>query len=129
MDAIGPAAIVPPGHAAPEDMEPDSEEAVTAWLISMGPECGTEELMNVMAAHGVTTLYDTLFTRADLLEWGIPPIKARRIKEAADALRGRLGLAPVPEDAPVQAEVQIHREILTCLRTCLRRSVTPTLPA
>ena len=67
MDAIGPAAIVPPGHAVPEDMEPDSEEVVTAWLISMGPEYGTEENVNIMAAHGVNTLYDTLFTRADRL--------------------------------------------------------------
>ena len=77
----------------------------------MGPEYGTEENVNIMAAHGVNTLYDTLFNRADLIEWGIPLIQAHRMKEAADALRGRLGLAPVPEDVPVQAEVQVQRVI------------------
>ena len=109
MEAIGAAAIRPPGHNVPEDFEPDSDEVVTAWLILLGPEYGTEEIVNIMAAHGVVTLYDTLFTKADLVEWGIPVIKARRMKEAADALRGSLGLAPVPEDVAVQAEVQIQR--------------------
>ena len=55
MDAIGPAAIVPPGHEVPHDMEPDSEEVVTGWLISMGPDIEygtvTEEPVSTMAAH------------------------------------------------------------------------------
>ena len=38
MEAIGPAAIIPPGHEVPADFEPDSEEVITAWLITMGPD-------------------------------------------------------------------------------------------
>ena len=111
MDAIGPAPAIPPGHRVPEGFEPDSPEVVTAWLIELGAEYGTEDNANILAAQGVESLYDTLFTRADLIEWGFSTLKARRIKEAADALRHSLGLAPVEEAAPVQAEVQVQRVV------------------
>ena len=111
MEAIGQAPAIPPGHRVPEGFEPDSPEVVTAWLIELGADYGTEENANLLAAQGVESLYDTLFTRADLVEWGFTVLKARRIKEAADALRHSLGLAPVEEAVPVQAEVQVQRVV------------------
>ena len=91
MEAIGPAVVIPPGHRVPNGLEPDSEEVVAAWLMDMGEDYGTDDNVNILAAQGVITLYDTLFTRQDLEEWGIPRLKARRIKESADAVRRSLG--------------------------------------
>ena len=92
----------------PESETPGDEDSIEMWLADMDPDYAAEERANALAAMGVNTLYDTLSTRQQLFdEARYTPIQAARIKEAADNLRGSLGLAPVPE--PVEAQnIQCH---------------------
>ena len=82
MEALEGDGHHPPGWRL-DGLNPQAEDSIELWLAGMGEEYAEEERVNALAAMGVNNLYDTLFTRQQLVdEAGFTPYIVGRRKKA-----------------------------------------------